>query len=149
VDLAVRPIGRELVIEGRRSTIFDTILPIECKRLPTPTGTDRDEREYVFSSKKSTGGIQRFKEGHHAATHELAGMIAYVQRDTCEAWKTCITHWIDGLVGSREPGWSTRDYLRVKEQDTMRNIVVLDSVHSRTRNLRDIKLRHLWIRMIS
>ena len=147
VDLAARPIGATLIIEGRRSTIFNTILPIECKRLPTPHGTDRDEREYVFSSKKTTGGIQRFKEGYHAAAHELAGIIGYVQRDTCDTWYTRITQWIDGLIATREQGWSTKDYLTLKDNDTVRKLMILDSVHSRARDLKDIEVRHLWIRM--
>jgi hypothetical protein len=75
IDLAIKPHGSVLIVDGRRNTIFDTILPIECKRLPTPQGSDRDPREYVYSAKKSTGGIQRFKEGNHAALHRLAGMI--------------------------------------------------------------------------
>ena len=36
IDLAPKPCGAVLVIEGRRHTQFDTLLPIECKRLPTP-----------------------------------------------------------------------------------------------------------------
>src|ERR1700719_1906979 len=94
IDLAVAPSDATLIIEGRRSTIFDTILPVECKRLPTPRGTDRDHREYVYSQYSSTGGIQRFKESHHAATRNLAAMIGYIQRDTSSAWHDRTTDWI-------------------------------------------------------
>src|SRR3546814_1117379 len=66
-------------IEGRQYTEYQTLLPIECKRLPTSTGTDRDEREYLYSRFSTTGGVQRFKAGHHAASHARAAMIGYVQ----------------------------------------------------------------------
>jgi hypothetical protein len=42
---------------------FDPIMPIECKRLPTPKAKDRDEREYVITEGATAGGIQRFKLG--------------------------------------------------------------------------------------
>src|SRR3546814_18725311 len=66
-------------IEGRQYTEYQTLLPIECKRLPTPTGTDRDEREYLYSRFSTTGGVQRFKAGHHAALHARAAIDGYVQ----------------------------------------------------------------------
>ncbi len=56
IDLAPKPCGAVLIIEGRRHTQFDTLLPIECKRLPTPKEKDRDEREYVVTATGSTGG---------------------------------------------------------------------------------------------
>jgi hypothetical protein len=74
-------------------------------------------------------------------------MIGYVQRDTCDTWQTRITQWIDELIAAEAQGWSAKDYLRLKEEDTVRQIAVLDSVHSRARELKDIKLRHFWIRM--
>ena len=36
IDLTVRPCAATLIIEGRRHTQFDSLFPIECKRLPTP-----------------------------------------------------------------------------------------------------------------
>jgi hypothetical protein len=38
IDLVSAPCGTTVWIEGRRHVDFDTIIPIECKRLPTPTG---------------------------------------------------------------------------------------------------------------
>jgi hypothetical protein len=75
IDLVPAPCGAIVWIEGRGYTDFEFLLPIECKRLPTPRGQDRDEREYVFSQYTSTGGIQRFKAGHHGASHSLGAMI--------------------------------------------------------------------------
>ena len=63
IDLAVAPSGSVIWIEGREYTEYQTLLPIECKRLPTPTGHKRDEREYLYSRFSTTGGVQRFKAG--------------------------------------------------------------------------------------
>src|SRR3546814_6367648 len=78
IDLAVAPSGSVIWIEGRQYTEYQTLLPIECKRLPTPTGTDRDEREYLYSRFSTTGGVQRFKAGPHAASHARAAQIGYL-----------------------------------------------------------------------
>lgn len=91
VDLVAAPCGATIWIDGRRHADFDALMPIECKRLPTPPGKNRDEREYVFNQHASTGGIQRFKEGHHGAAHSLAGMIGYVQENTAKHWHECVT----------------------------------------------------------
>jgi hypothetical protein len=71
IDLVPAPCAATIWIEGRRHADFDALLPIECKRLPTPKDKDRDEREYVISRYSSTGGIQRFKTGHHGCAHTL------------------------------------------------------------------------------
>ena len=146
IDLAVKPLGTTLIIDTRRSTIFDTVLPIECKRLPTPPGTNRDHREYVFNQHKSTGGMQRFKRGHHAETHDLAAMVGYVQQDTCVDWHTRTTQWIDDLIAAKEQGWSKNDHLRVEHDDARRKVTVLSSKHTRESRPK-IELRHLWIEM--
>src|SRR5690606_26604196 len=70
IDLAVAPRGATLWLEGRQYTEYRTLLPIECKRLPTPAGPKRDEREYLYSRHSSTGGVQRFKAGHHGSIHD-------------------------------------------------------------------------------
>jgi hypothetical protein len=147
IDLAVKPLDATFIIEGRRNTIFDTILPIECKRLPTPAATDRDPREYVFSAKKSTGGIQRFKAGQHGATHTLAAMIAYVQQESCAFWDARIAEWINDLIASNQPGWATNDLLRLGTHDTARRVAVLASTHARPNGLPEIDLHHLWVQM--
>lgn len=147
MDLSVKPLAAPLVIEGRRTTIFQTILPIECKRLPTPRTPDRDSREYVFSAKKASGGIQRFKEGKHAASHRLAGMIGYVQEETCADWYGHTKEWINGLILEKQKGWDTSDQLRLEHEDPGRRVTVLSSKHSRANRRGDIELRHLWIQM--
>ena len=86
IDLIASPCGPTIWIDGRRCTQFDTLLPIECKRLPTPKDKNRDEREYVINRKATTGGIQRFKAGDHGAAHSRAAIIAYVQAETPQIW---------------------------------------------------------------
>lgn len=146
IDLSIKP-RVEFIIEGRLHNIFDTILPIECKRLPTPAGTDRDEREYVFNRHASTGGIQRFKAGEHAASHEFAGMIGYVQENTCAYWSERIAEWIAGLMMSNPTAWTEKDHLRIERSDTVRRVAVLSSSHSRVGSTAEIELRHLWVEM--
>jgi len=146
IDLIASPSGAVICVEGRRHTEFDSIMPIECKRLPTPDGSDRDEREYVISRYSSTGGIQRFKEGHHGSAHTFGAMIGYVQEETVGFWNTRIAEWITNLVGV-EPGWKAQDLLYSDRNDATLRFAVFCSSHARPKGLPDIKLRHLWIEM--
>lgn len=147
LDLVAAPCGVPVLIEGRRHTDFEPILPIECKRLPTPKDKDRDEREYVIHRRASTGGIQRFKSGHHASDHKLAAMIAYVQEETLLLWEKRIAKWIKDLVKSSQPGWTVQDFLHREKDDEVRGIAVFRSSHVRGQGLREIELRHLWLKM--
>jgi hypothetical protein len=78
VDLIAAPSDATVWIEGRSYVDFDTLLPIERKRLPTPKDKDRDEREYVIEGQGTTGGMQRFKAGLHGAKHTMAAMIGSI-----------------------------------------------------------------------
>jgi hypothetical protein len=147
IDLAPSPCGATVWIEGRRVTDFEILFPIECKRLPTPKGTNRDEREYVVSGYSSGGGIQRFKAGHHGAAHEFAAMIAYVEKETMVFWDKRVRGWIKELAKSGEPGWTTKDFLRLEHNDMIQRIALLRSVHVRDGGLRNIEIHHLWVNM--
>src|SRR3546814_2402496 len=114
-------------------TEYQTLLPIECKRLPTPTGTDRDEREYLYSRFSTTGGVQRFKAGHHAASHARAAMIGYVQGRDIPAWSVQLDRWIDGLAGDAVAGWLDTDKLAMVEHDPIARIASFRSDHARGR----------------
>jgi|SRR5882672_5054244 len=146
VDLVASPCGSTIWIEGRRHTIFDTLMPIECKRLPTPRGKDRDEREYVISRHTSTGGIQRFKAGHHGAGHTLGAMIGYVQEETTKFWNERIGGWIKGLAGT-QLGWTLKDLLEIERDYASLRLTILRSSHERQSGLAEIELLHLWIGM--
>jgi len=147
IDLAPKPCAAVLIIEGRRHTQFDTLLPIECKRLPTPPEKDRDEREYVVTTTGSTGGIQRFKFGHHGAAHRVAAMIAYVQEQTFSHWLTQVNGWIRELSSQTDSVWSSSDDLKPLKDDSTAGLCTLHSHHQRGGGLQEINLRHLWIRM--
>ena len=147
VDLVAAPCGVTIWIEGRRHTDFDSLMPIECKRLPTPEGKKRDEREYVFNQHASTGGIQRFKQGHHGAAHSLAAMIGYIQENTAKHWHECVTRWINELSDRAKPGWTSEDHLQIEADDGGLGLTVLRSHHERAGTLPAIELRHLWLQM--
>jgi hypothetical protein len=146
VDLIAAPAGDALMVQGRSYCDFETILPIECKRLPTPAGAGRDEREYVVTGTGIRGGIQRYKEGKHGAAHTSAALIGYVQEQSFDHWLTVIGGWIRDLYSAGTPGWSVADALASKERDDDVGAAVHESVHSRI-GLPAIHLRHLWIRM--
>jgi hypothetical protein len=133
------------LIEGRSYVDFDSLIPIECKRLPTPKESGRDEREYVISEKTSTGGIQRFKAGNHGAQHSFGAMIGYLQDGTPAQWDKRIEGWIDALAG--RDGWSKDDNLKMEDADAYRRVTTLRSRHQRANSLPDIELRHIWIEM--
>ncbi|AQQ08151.1 hypothetical protein B0E33_30465 (plasmid) [Roseibium algicola] len=147
IDLVAAPAGEVIWIEGRRHDDFDTLLPIECKRLPTPKGKNRDKREYLRVANGSTGGVQRFKAGLHGAAHEQAVMIAYVQTGGIVSWINRLDFWIRALSRVGISGWSLDDRLNLVSHDTNLRIAVLSSEHERELNLNRIELRHLWVEM--
>ena len=147
IDLVPAPCGVAICVEGRRHTDFDSLMPIECKRLPTPKRADRDEREYVISRYTSTGGIQRFKAGNHGATHTIGAMIGYVQEETTGFWNNRVAGWIGELVAGGQPGWTSKDLLRLEREDAASRLAVLRSSHERQNDLAAIDLRHFWMEM--
>lgn len=147
IDLTVKPRGAVFIIEGRRHTQFQPLFPIECKRLPTPKGKDRDEREYVITEHGTTGGIQRFKFGYHGAAHAFAAMIAYVQERSSSHWLSQVNCWIRALSAGPDSPWSKSDTLELLSDDTTVGIASLQSRHWRQEGLSELELRHLWVRM--
>ncbi|WP_309713644.1 hypothetical protein [Armatimonas sp.] len=145
IDLAAQP-SETLWIEQRRHSKYDIIFPIECKRLPTPNGTNRDEREYVINA-KTTGGLQRFKFGYHAASHNFAAMIAYVQVEGFLYWVNKINEWIRDLSRVCNSQWNELDLLQVLENGSNHDLYVLNSCHQRVNIEFHLDLRHLWIKM--
>ncbi len=147
IDLVPAPCNTNIWINGRRHVDFDYLMPIECKRLPTPKRKDRDEREYVISQYSSTGGIQRFKAGHHGANYQLGAIIGYVQSETRAFWSKKVKEWIEKLVKDKKKGWSTKDFLKPESDDVALKLSTLSSCHERDGKLPEIELRHLWIEM--
>jgi hypothetical protein len=147
IDFAPKPLGATIVIEGRRHTQFEKLFPIECKRLPTPLGHGRDPREYVIVEGGTTGGIQRFKEGLHGASHSFGGMIGFIQDESCDHWFGCVNGWITALAQLESSRWSARDELRILHNDESVGVSAYCSVHERTTAEGVIELRHAWIKM--
>lgn len=147
IDLVASPCGPTIWIDGRRCTEFDTLLPIECKRLPTPKDKDRDEREYVINRKATTGGIQRFKAGDHGGAHMRAAMIAYVQAEKIPVWHDRVNCWISELHVSNHAGWSPKDLIEADAPARPDGLATSRSQHQRLNGLPDIGIRHLWIEM--
>lgn len=145
IDLAPAPSGETIWIEGRRYSDFDPLFPIECKRLPTPAEGDRDKREYLRVSNGSTGGVQRFKAGHHGAAHTKGVIIGYVQAGNIASWVKRIDTWVRALVRAHTGGWTIDDRLRLDRHDLPLRLAVLTSEHRREHGLSDIALHHLWI----
>ena len=147
IDLTIKPKAAVIFIAGRRHSQFDALFPIEAKRLPTPKEKDRDEREYVITEPGSTGGIQRFKFGHHGATHDFAAMIGYVQQDSFDHWFGEVNGWIHQLANDRKSSWSVADAVEMLQSDNTNRICALKSRHERPSGMRPCELRHLWIQM--
>lgn len=97
-DLAPAPCAATIWIDGRKLSQYDALIPIECKRLPIPKDRSRDEREYLFSSHSSTGGVQRFKTGQHGAAHSIGAMIGYIQENDIQFWDGKLKDWLNGLI---------------------------------------------------
>jgi hypothetical protein len=141
-DLAAQPSAQPLYVAGRRFTKFDVLLPIECKRLPTPSDGRRDPREYVTTGARPGGGIQRFKLGFHGAAHAVAVIIAYIQADNAEVWVRRINEWIAELARV-DASW-VGETLTVDA--TNGDVHRARSRHSRAASGRAaIELQHLWI----
>lgn len=146
LDLVPAPLGCTLWIGGKRYTLYDPIIPIECKRLPTPKSTKRERREYLHTQKKKQGGVQRFKCGFHGATHDLGVMIGYVQTGGISDWHQIINRWIAVLVRAKVPDWTSNEILGPiiysPGVGTARSV----SMHDRP-GCSPIALHHLWVEM--
>lgn len=146
IDLTAKPKASAIYIAGRRHSQFDALFPIEAKRLPTPRNSGRDEREYVITEPGSTGGIQRFKFGHHGSKHDFAGMIGFVQKETSEYWFEKLNGWIEQLVKQGVAGWSIDDLLKLTGNFSRQGVQGLKSQHVRL-GQNPCDLHHLWIQM--
>lgn len=147
IDLAVKPRAATFIIEGRRHSQFESLFPIECKRLPTPIKNGRDEREYVTNEPGTTGGIQRFKFGYHGANHNFAAVIGYIQEQPLSHWLQEINQWVLELSMKTHALWCYTDTLEMLSEDTDTGIGRLKSMHTRSNNLDVLELQHLWIVM--
>lgn len=146
LDLVPAPVGCTLWIGGKRYTLYDPLIPIECKRLPTPASKKRERREYLHTQKKKQGGVQRFKGGFHGATHDLGVMIAYVQAGGISHWRQTVNRWIAVLVRAKIPHWTLTESLIPISSSNAHGTAYSASTHHRSGS-RPIALHHLWVEM--
>jgi len=152
IDLSASAV-ESIVIEAQPYTKYDPVLVIECKRIPAPS--KKREKEYVTGVKadETTGGIQRFKLGHHGARLNMVAMIGYVQADTPSHWLEEINAWIlelacnplgDGCT------WDETEILKGIPDDESQGVFSHRSVHKRTVNSAkdEVEIQHLWIMML-
>jgi len=147
IDLTAKPRAAKIFIEGRRHTQYDSLFPIECKRLPTPKQHGRDEREYVITAQGTTGGIQRFKFGHHGSAHEFAAIVGYIQERDAKHWFKAINDWIRDLALLENSEWSCSDCLEGLDTEFVKEVSSFHSSHVRANNLEPCSIKHLWIQM--
>jgi hypothetical protein len=149
VDISALPIRTE-VIETTTYSIYDPVLVIEGKRLPTPGGEAR-RMEYVSGGRNCTGGIQRFKLGVHGVKLNTVAMVGYIQSQTIAHWFDEINAWIRqlSLETTAEEVWTEDEQLGDLVEDEAHVTAVVSSVHPRliSHVPRPVHIRHLWVVM--
>ena len=148
VDMSASPV-KSIFLEAKLYTIYDPVLVLEGKRLPTPSSSR--EKEYVTgpTPEKINGGIQRFKLGLHGAKLNLVAIIGYVQDHSICHWHGKINGWISELAGNPIGDgciWNVNETLKPLEEDKTKGIANCHSVHRRTFGNK-IDIHHLWIAM--
>jgi len=139
------------LIESQMYSKYDSVLVLECKRLPAPTA--QREKEYVSSQSTDSiaGGIQRFKLGLHGAKHDFAVMIGYIQKGTSDYWLTKVNSWILELVNNPiEDGcvWYDDEFLKESGINKLKDVNNYKSFHTRACNKSGtVELHHIWITM--
>lgn len=158
-DLAANPSTEGFAAEVFSSSIYDSFLVFECKRLPAPEKVR--EREYLNGGKRkdgderkarASGGVQRYKLGFHGAKLEVAVMIGYLEAGTAAQWLVTINGWITELARSEpdEDGcvWDISERLGELQARAAERTALSVSLHSRQNAISAfIKLFHLWLEM--
>ena len=151
-DIAVKPLGT-ISVEGRAYHDFEQLLPIECKRLPTPPDKRRNDLEYVHGLPgHRTGGIERFKHRLHGPTNQRALMIAYVQAESFTHWLAAINARMASLAqNSADNGlWHPAEPLSDVSIAGDTDVRKFTSRHRRLPHSScadDVDMEHLWVRM--
>lgn len=142
-----------ITVEGRDYEDFVQLLPIECKRLPTPRDKRRSDCEYVHGlSGHRTGAVERFKHGLHGPTNPRAMIVAYVQEEGFEHWQAIINQRLKKLDVDRvDDGlWTPVEQL---SSDQSRTTPICKKLRSTHRRLQPpafsgtVEIEHLWLLM--
>jgi hypothetical protein len=150
-DIGVMVPGR-ITVEGRCYEDFVQLLPIECKRLPTPPDKRRSDCEYVHGlTGHRTGAIERFKHGLHGPTNKCAMIIAYVQAESLNHWKAVINKRLQKMAskGADDGLWKPAELLNAEDSHLSKGCMKLRSNHRRLHALSSplVEIEHLWISM--
>lgn len=151
-DIGVMPVDA-ITVEGINYHDYEQLLPIECKRLPTPTDSRRSDLEYVHGLPgKRTGGIERFKHGLHGRGNRHALMIAYVQEKSAEHWLAVVNERLAELTQkSSDNGlWNPTESLNVETPVKTADVQRSSSRHKRLQPpccSISVDMEHLWLRM--
>jgi hypothetical protein len=151
-DIAVKPLGT-IRVEGIDYHDFQQLLPIECKRLPTPSGNRRNDLEYVHGLPGCrNGGIERFKHGLHGSTNKHAMMIAYVQKESFAHWLAAINSRLTKLAndGLDDGIWNPSEPLRYRSSVHNHVVQRLQSNHRRLCppcSTANMEMEHIWLLM--
>ena len=150
-DVAVKPV-KKIVVEGIGYSVFEQLLPIECKRLPTPTDSRRSDCEYVHGlTGHRIGAIERFKHGLHGPTNQRAMIIAYVQDGIFDHWRATINDRLKKMARLRADDglWAPFESLSPGTSACVR-VGKHTSEHRRCSppaNAISIEITHLWLLM--
>lgn len=142
-----------ITVEGRDYQDFVQLLPIECKRLPTPPDKRRSDCEYVHGLVgHRTGAIERFKHGLHGSTNQRAMIIAYVQEESFRHWKTAINDRLQKMAVDGADGglWSPAELLSGETAESTSPCCKLGSNHRRQQPPSSsplVEIGHLWLCM--
>ena len=151
-DIGAMPCGT-LMVENRVCYDFEQLLPIECKRLPTPPDRRRSPMEYVKGLPgHRTGGIERFKHALHGPDNAEAMLIAYVQGESFAHWHAAINARLTELASAAEDDglWSGSDTLTVCMDHSAQRMQRLHSQHQRLAPpavSAMVGITHLWMQM--
>ena len=151
-DIAVKPAGT-IKVEGRAYCEFEQLLPIECKRLPTPPDKRRNDLEYVHGLLgHRTGGIERFKHGLHGPANQCALIIAYVQAESFAHWLALINARLALLAqnGTDNGLWQPVEPLSSFTAADSADVHKFTSHHRRISPpscSESVDMEHLWLRM--
>jgi len=149
-DIGALPVD-SITVEGITYQDYEQLLPIECKRLPTPSGSRRSDLEYVHGMPgQRTGGIERFKHGLHGRENPRALMIAYVQAESFTHWHKLINERLAKLADDRADSgdWSPVESLSCVAPSSGTDVQRYSSRHRRHSPpcCSDcVEMEHLWL----
>ena len=151
-DIGALPVNI-ITVQGISYHDYEQLLPIECKRLPTPSGSRRSDLEYVHGMPgQRTGGIERFKHGLHGRENRHALIVAYVQGRSFAQWQTVINARLVEMAndGATAELWSPAEPLSEPTSSKNAEVARLTSRHKRLQPpccFDSVDMEHLWLLM--